>query len=749
VILLIASIAHADRPTPKPQEVFAPYWIAEPGWETEFQLKNNLAAGPITVTPVLRLASGQEIPLDPVTIASNASVSVWVNEGLLTHSPGLFSQPGSYGSVAFRFTSSNARNLYAAVALFLHGGPVGFHINAYPAVGSEAWPRAALAGSREGIWRQPRPTENDVLVVSNSSEKTLAGTLWLSDASGKRWSRRLSLAAHQTTRLDVRELVAAAGLSGHYGGIQFAVPANAGALDSVHLMYDETARSSALMEMFSRDPAATLQKRTWAGNKQWTTWAPMLALRTPDPAAGLPPRTVLQPTILVRNTTAKKLSASLTISWRGDSGRGQAKLPELGLAPFATQELQIGTMQKQLGIPDDAHWALVTLTSPALPDDLMAIASSYDASGRYGLETRFSDNLGGHFVGGEWLADATHNTLAAVTNGGTKATDARLTLHYDNGQQKYEMQQTIQPGEQMWVNFADLIHHGVPDRKGNVLPADLNSATYDLQDLNPSPGSLMQGTLVLDNVWGNQVQPQLPECCGFPSPAWDPDSYEIGVGGVFPGYIEGVDECNDQLENISYDFSAWSSKNPAVAAVTTEQVQGVSPGFTTGSAGGWVLEGSGDICAERDVQVSVPITVQVPTASRITQTLSSHSVNSANFPTCTGTQAGWYRQVEKIVTDQNGADIVLSGQNLSETVTVGTPNDLGITGTPQMGTAVTDESGNFDDTFFVCSSSCPASSGQTDLSQTISDVLPSGGNPYNLSPNALVYKCTSITINGQ
>jgi hypothetical protein len=149
------------------------------------------------------------------------------------------------------------------------------------------------------------------------------------------------------------------------------------------------------------------------------------------------------------------------------------------------------------------------------------------------------------------------------------------------------------------------------------------------------------------------------------------------------------------------------------------------------------------------VQVSVPITVQVPTASRITQTLSSHSVNSANFPTCTGTQAGWYRQVEKIVTDQNGADIVLSGQNLSETVTVGTPNDLGITGTPQMGTAVTDESGNFDDTFFVCSSSCPASSGQTDLSQTISDVLPSGGNPYNLSPNALVYKCTSITINGQ
>ncbi len=60
MILLIASLAHANRPTPKPQEVFAPCWIAEPGWETELQLKNNLAAGPLTVTPVLRLASGQE-----------------------------------------------------------------------------------------------------------------------------------------------------------------------------------------------------------------------------------------------------------------------------------------------------------------------------------------------------------------------------------------------------------------------------------------------------------------------------------------------------------------------------------------------------------------------------------------------------------------------------------------------------------------------------------------------------------------
>ncbi|HXM23172.1 MAG TPA: hypothetical protein VN948_18080 [Terriglobales bacterium] len=653
-LLFIPTLVNAAKPASKPQEVFAPYWTAEAGWETELQLKNNLAAGPLTVTPVLRLASGQEIALDPVTIPSNASVSVWVNEALLKHSAGLLNQPGSYGSVAFRFTSFNARNLYASAVLSLHGGPIGFQINAYPAAGSEAWPRAALAGSREGIWWQPRPVElgqaeNDVLILSNSSDRTLAGTLWLSDAAGKRWSQRLSLAAHQTRRLNVRELVGAAGLSGQYGGIQFEVPANAGALDSVHLMYDETAKSSASLKMFSHDPGATLQERTWAGNKQWTMWAPMLALRTPDPAAGLPARTKLQPTIFVRNTTAKKLSASITISWRGDSGRGQAKLPELYLAPFATQQLQIGTMQKQLGIPDDAHWALVTLTSPASPDDLIAVVSSHDRTGRYNLETPFSDNLGGHFAGGEWQVDATHNALAAVTNGGIRATDALLTLHYDNGKKKYEMQQTIQPGDQMWVNFADLIRNRVPDRKGNVLPVDVIAGTYDLQDLNPSPGSLMQGNLALDHTWGFQASPPGPTCCAT-NVVFNPTFVDLPVNIFDSLEADGTNVCSGDQTNVSGEITDWWSTDPPIAQVTTQKVQGVAPGLTEGHGKGLFLEGQGSNCALRWVYIQLPVTVQVPTSATIIDNVvaTAKSVSSKEIGACHIEQFGAYHALAEI-----------------------------------------------------------------------------------------------------
>ena len=66
----------------------------------------------------------------------------------------------------------------------------------------------------------------------------------------------------------------------------------------------------------------------------------------------------------------------------------------------------------------------------------------------------------------------------------------------------------------------------------------------------------------------------------------------------------------------------------------------------------------------------------------------------------------------------------------------------------QQNTVLTDSSGKFDDIFFICSSQCPGS-GQSDASQTISDVLPNGEGAYNLSPNSLIYKCTNITVNGQ
>jgi hypothetical protein len=291
------------------------------------------------------------------------------------------------------------------------------------------------------------------------------------------------------------------------------------------------------------------------------------------------------------------------------------KLPELELAPFATQQLQIGAMQKQLGIPDNAHWAMASLTTNASPDDLIALASSRDASGRYGFETRFMGGSGGYFAGGEWRYDANHNQIISVTNSGIKPAEALLTLHYDNGEKRYQMQQTIQPGDQMWVNLSQLVRQRIPDRTGNTLPVDVSSVTYDLRDLTPGGHSLTVGELAVGGAWGFQaVQPPCPECCGQDVLGFSPDPIDLATGDTDTVAIDGVLACNGNPAVLTPEFTVWGSDNTGVAKVSYAKVQAVATGSTTGYANGLVQVpgacGCNFVPAETYVNIMVPPIIQ-------------------------------------------------------------------------------------------------------------------------------------------
>ncbi len=731
VTLVAVSAAVAQKPERKLQEVFAPYWTSEPGWDTELQLKNNLSAGPLTVMPVLRLASGEEIPLDPVTIASNVSVSVWVNEGLLKHAPSVLNAPGSYGSVVFRFTSLNAMNLYATAVPSMQGEPIAFPVRARPVAVASV--DSGKPGSLEGIWWQPRSVLKDILAISNSSERTINGTLSLFDASGKRWSQPLPLSPHQTQRMAVGDLLQKAGLSGSYGGIKLDVPASALAVGGVHFMYDEVSKFSESFEMVSRDPSATIRTRTGSDAKQWTMRAPMLALPAPDPATGIPAGIVLQPTILVRNTTARNISADIALSWRGDAAKGQVKLPGMQLAPFATKQLQIGAMQEQLGIPNDAHWALVTLTTNALPDDLIAAAVSRDATGRYHVDTNFSGTVTGRFTGGDWRYDVNHDHIISVTNSGQKPTNALLTLHYDNGQKSYEMQQAIQPGDQMWVNVAELIQKRTADRKGNALPADLAFGTYEVKDMGSDPGSITVGSLALDKTFGYHSAVASPDCCGVYGDSLNPDSLWVDISGFQDIGAVGTNQCTGQLENILVDITGWSSGNTAIAQVASAKVTGVAPGFTTATGTGIIPVCMGNTLYWQKISPTAPVTVQVPTSLSVLNV--TVLPNGPDPPDgCPASQNyGIKIDIKYQVLDQNGTAIQSAAMTPHENGTFftggGYDNNIGpVKGYPTS-SATTAADGTFHDVpLGICQSLPIGSAGLTDV-QHITIIMPDGSAP--------------------
>jgi hypothetical protein len=175
---------------------------------------------------------------------------------------------------------------------------------------------------------------------------------------------------------------------------------------------------------------------------------------------------------------------------------------------------------------------------------------------------------------------------------------------------KYELQQTIAPGDQMWVNLAQLVRNGVGDRNGNYLPTDVTAVTYDLQDLTPGGHSLMANDLAVNTALGQAV-PACPWCCGYleSSVIFNPYPADVIIDGFQDLGIDGTNSCTGVINNIYVDFTIWSSSNTSIANVTKGQVQGLAVGNVTGSAQGTV-QGPGECaCSPYPAEPVVPITV--------------------------------------------------------------------------------------------------------------------------------------------
>ena len=203
--------------------------------------------------------------------------------------------------------------------------------------------------------------------------------------------------------------------------------------------------------------------------------------------------------------------------------------------------------------------------------------------------------------------------------------------------------------------------------------------------------------------------PNAPQQCGLGTPMSGTVRYSWSVGAT----------------------NIISTSQPSIAE---PMLNGISAGTgyarVTASAGQCSSSGGGNP------------TVQVPTASRIVSTVSNGAATN-----CPSGQAGWDRNVTKIVTDQENPpqDIVAANQSLTENYTV-SPNPFGITSV-QTSTATTNSEGLFGDNYFICSTLCPNSTAQMNASQVITDVYQS--KPYTLTANAVVYSCSNITVNGK
>jgi hypothetical protein len=640
------------QPPAVDQEQAIAYWTTETGWTSELQLRNNAVAQDLTVTPVLRLADGAETSLAPVTIKPQEVKSIDLGAAIFAAAaPQLV---GTYGSVVLQYRSPSLGSLYAALMVRSVGHPFAFHIDAKGEM------QGFETGSREGIWWLPKETASDYLILTNQGKNVLALDLSLYDASGKQARQKVLLAPAETTRYSIRKLILASGLTGSYGGIKIATSAHAGSLNTLHFLFDETAGFSAILKMFDYHPEAKLEERVDPRTEVWTLRAPMLALTAPDPSMAFPPGTTLQPQLLVRNTTGKAVDAALRFNWRSASGTGKAPGPTLHLNPFETRRIDVAALQNGGTLPKAANWTSVMLATSGLPDEVMAVAASYDATLRYGAQTPFSDQLSPKWEGGMWEYDPYHSSIITAGNGGTKPTQAAFTIFYNQGTQRYDLEQTLQPDEQMWIDVGKLIREQVPDKNGKVLPADLTSGSYEFRDLTDfALGALFEGKVIYDKTYGHAAY-GCANCCGTMStqtwfnPLGVPSASTAGQG------VNGYNNCDLTWDDVSsYFYSDWTSSNTAIATVDYYGTHsGVSAGSTRSTSWANMREGSNGLLCPR-------YTFR-PSGGVNTMTLSCPaSVTRAGSATCSVSSAPTGATFSNWKFTDSSNNTVTNGQNTS------------------------------------------------------------------------------------
>jgi hypothetical protein len=172
--------------------------------------------------------------------------------------------------------------------------------------------------------------------------------------------------------------------------------------------------------------------------------------------------------VFIRNVSGKLVTAHLRFNWRSATTSGKSAPLDLSFKANETKVIDVAALQSQKLLPGDAYWAAVILSGAVLPDDLLAVAASYDETGRYGTQTPFNDQLATHWEAGKWEVDGTHNSLVTIANGGNTPARAQLTILYNQGSGQYQLEQALAPDEQIGLDFSKLIHDQVPDKNGHT-----------------------------------------------------------------------------------------------------------------------------------------------------------------------------------------------------------------------------------------------------------------------------------------
>ena len=357
-------------------------------------------------------------------------------------------------------------------------------------------------------------------------------------------------------------------------------------------------------------------------------------------------------------------------------------------------------------------------------------------------DERGAFNAGGH----PWDVEPGVTSTLLLFNG--DSTPQKVNLRFGTPTGPWMRRFTLEPMETRAISINELIGMQEKDDSGLALPSNAQSGELGWQsDSTWVSGRLLQTSAALGMARSYSCSQWVCACAFYLSPTPSLLLYLNNTGNlsetpdwaVYTGFHPPTTcSCANPSSGNTTIVDSWQSGSTSIATITSGGTssasvwKGVGGGSTTSYFyGNNMFLGGGSLMC----QASQPAVVSAPTS------VAYVGENAHGAARCPAGQAGFSRQVTLQIVDQFGKPAKIQNWTVSDIITVGSPNDLGVTKT-QTG-SLSNISEPFLDSYFVCSPACPQSTGSTDALQTWT-----GNATYPLGSNSIVYKCNGITFDG-
>ncbi len=383
----------------------------------------------------------------------------------------------------------------------------------------------------------------------------------------------------------------------------------------------------------------------------------------------------------------------------------------------------------------------------AAPGDVLSKLVSRGGSQLPAVEILDKDERGAFNGGGHpWDVEPGVTSTLLLFNG--DSTPQKVNLRFGAASGPWMRRFTLEPMETRAIGINELVGMQEKDDSGLALPSSAQSGELGWQsDSTWVSGRLLQTSTALGMARSFSCSQWVYACAFTLSPTPSLTLYlnntgnlsEIPDWAVYTGFHPPTTcSCANPTSGNTTLYDSWQSGNASIATITSGGTssasvwQGVGVGSTTSYFyGNNMFLGWGSLMC----QAEQPAVVSAPTR------VAYVGENAHGAAGCPAGQAGFSRQVTLQIVDKFGKPAKIQNWTVSDIITAGSPNDLGVTHT-QTG-SLSNISGPWLDQYFVCSTACPQSTGSTDALQTWT-----GNATYPLGSNSIVYKCNGITFDG-